>query len=272
MSSLGSALLALAFLAAIAAAALALAGRNGDRRCVDLSRRAVYAFCGLAHRLRRDHRDRLRRQRLLLQHRRRALLDRDAGLLQAGGDVVEPGGLAAALGLGALDRLQRRPLRDPGQAARARPLGDRGDDGRRRLLHRPDAVRARRQPLRRQPRPDAGRRHRPQPAAAAPEHDDPPADALLGLRLAHRALRLRDRRPRHPPPRRRMDPLHPPLRPDRLGLPRLRPPARRPLVLHRARLGRLLGLGPGRERGADAVADRSPPSCTRSWSRRSGGC
>src|SRR5215218_6008821 len=50
--------------------------------------------------------------------------------------------------------------------------------------------------------------------------------------------------------------IHPPLRPDRLDLPRLRPPARRPLVLHRARLGRLLGLGPGRERGADAVAAR----------------
>ncbi len=45
MASLGSALLALAFLAAILAAALALAGRNGDRRRVDLSRRTVYAFC-----------------------------------------------------------------------------------------------------------------------------------------------------------------------------------------------------------------------------------
>jgi cytochrome c-type biogenesis protein CcmF len=47
MPSLGSALLALAFLAALAAAALALAGRHGDRRRVDLSRRAVYLFCGL---------------------------------------------------------------------------------------------------------------------------------------------------------------------------------------------------------------------------------
>jgi cytochrome c-type biogenesis protein CcmF len=47
MASLGSALLALAFLAALAAAALALGGRNGDRRRVDLSRRTVYAFCGL---------------------------------------------------------------------------------------------------------------------------------------------------------------------------------------------------------------------------------
>jgi cytochrome c-type biogenesis protein CcmF len=47
MPSLGSALLALAFLAALAAAALALAGRNGDRRRIDLSRRTVYAFCAL---------------------------------------------------------------------------------------------------------------------------------------------------------------------------------------------------------------------------------
>jgi cytochrome c-type biogenesis protein CcmF len=46
-ASLGSVLLALAFLAAVLAAALALAGRNGDRRRVELSRRTVYAFCGL---------------------------------------------------------------------------------------------------------------------------------------------------------------------------------------------------------------------------------
>jgi cytochrome c-type biogenesis protein CcmF len=47
MPSLGSALLALAFVTSLAAAALALAGRNGDRRRIDLSRRTVYAFCGL---------------------------------------------------------------------------------------------------------------------------------------------------------------------------------------------------------------------------------
>jgi cytochrome c-type biogenesis protein CcmF len=47
MPSLGSALLALAFLTAVLAAALALAGRGGDRRRIDLSRRSVYAFCAL---------------------------------------------------------------------------------------------------------------------------------------------------------------------------------------------------------------------------------
>jgi len=44
MASLGSALLALAFLTAVAAAAVALLGRNGERRWVDASRRAVYAL------------------------------------------------------------------------------------------------------------------------------------------------------------------------------------------------------------------------------------
>ncbi len=47
MPSLGSALLALSFLTAVAAAALALAGRKGERRWIDRSRRSVYAFCGL---------------------------------------------------------------------------------------------------------------------------------------------------------------------------------------------------------------------------------
>jgi cytochrome c-type biogenesis protein CcmF len=46
-ASLGSAALALAFLTTIFAAAAALSGRRGDRRRVDLSRRAVYAACAL---------------------------------------------------------------------------------------------------------------------------------------------------------------------------------------------------------------------------------
>jgi len=45
--SLGSAALALAFLAALAAAGMALAGARGERRWVDASRRAVYALCAL---------------------------------------------------------------------------------------------------------------------------------------------------------------------------------------------------------------------------------
>jgi cytochrome c-type biogenesis protein CcmF len=46
-AGLGSAALALAFLAALGAAGLALAGARGERRLVDASRRAVYALCGL---------------------------------------------------------------------------------------------------------------------------------------------------------------------------------------------------------------------------------
>jgi cytochrome c-type biogenesis protein CcmF len=47
VASLGSAVLALAFLTTIFAAAAALTGRKGDRRRVELSRRAVYAACAL---------------------------------------------------------------------------------------------------------------------------------------------------------------------------------------------------------------------------------
>ena len=47
MASLGSALLGLALFAALAAGALALAGRNGDERWLQFSRRTVYAFCAL---------------------------------------------------------------------------------------------------------------------------------------------------------------------------------------------------------------------------------
>jgi cytochrome c-type biogenesis protein CcmF len=46
-ASLGSAALALAFLTALLAAATALLGSRGEQRWVDLSRRAVYALCGL---------------------------------------------------------------------------------------------------------------------------------------------------------------------------------------------------------------------------------
>ncbi len=47
MASLGSVLLALAFVAAVGAGVFALLGRNGDERRVEISRRIVYAFCGL---------------------------------------------------------------------------------------------------------------------------------------------------------------------------------------------------------------------------------
>ena len=42
--------------------------------------------------------------------------------------------------------------------------------------------------------PGAGRRRRPRPAAALPDDDDPPADALLGLHAVHDPVRVRGRR------------------------------------------------------------------------------
>ncbi|HET8815604.1 MAG TPA: cytochrome c-type biogenesis CcmF C-terminal domain-containing protein [Solirubrobacterales bacterium] len=47
MTSLGGALLALAFLAALIAGGLALSGRHGDERRLRFARRAVYTFCAL---------------------------------------------------------------------------------------------------------------------------------------------------------------------------------------------------------------------------------
>ena len=57
------------------------------------------------------------------------------------------------------------------------------------------------------------------PLLPPPGDGDPPADALLGLRLLHDPVRVRDRRADHPPPRRELDPLDPPLRARRLALP-----------------------------------------------------
>ncbi len=102
----------------------------------------------------------------------------------------------------------------------------------------------------------AGRGRRPGPAAAPHDDDGPSADAVLGLHADDGAVRVRGRRPDQRTAERRMDPGHPPLRARRLAMPRRRHPARRALVLHRAGLGWLLGLGSGRERRPDAVAVR----------------
>ncbi len=113
MPSLGSALLALAFLTAVAAAVIALLGRNGERRWIDLSRRIVYAFfalvtaCVVIIEIAFAGDD--FSFNIVAEHSSIETPD----LLQAGGDVVEPGGLAAALGLGALDRLRPPPSTRP---------------------------------------------------------------------------------------------------------------------------------------------------------------
>ena len=135
-------------------------------------------------------------------------------------------------------------------------------DAARRVLRRADAVRARRAPLH-PALTRAGRRRGPEPAAPAPGDDDPPADALLGLRRLRGAVRVRVRRRSSTRPARHgLAPHHAALDAVRLDLPLGRHPARRPLGLRGARLGRLLGLGPGRERLVHAVA-APPPTCTR---------
>ena len=108
------------------------------------------------------------------------------------------------------------------------------------------------------------RRRRAEPAAPAPGDDDPPAHAL------HRAHGLRRCRSRSPSPRCVTGELGTHLVPDHAALDALpvalpvdRHHARRALGLRGARLGRLLGLGSGRERLLHALAARPPPICTR---------
>ena len=262
MNALGAAALAAALLTSIYAVVAALIGaRTGDRRWVDSSRRAYYAIFGLLL--------------VAVVALEAAFLRSDFSLeLVAGNSSTttptlykvtamwgEPGWLAAALGVRALDRRLGGALRDAQQPPRAGAVGDGGDGRRRHLLPRPDdgrnAVPERRDLPVRDARgsPGAARGRRPESPAASPGDGDPPADALLGIRLLHGPVRVRDRRADHPASRRQLDPLDPALRADRLGLPLDRTGARRALVLQRARLGRLLGLGSGRERGPAAVAD-----------------
>ena len=91
--------------------------------------------------------------------------------------------------------------------------------------------------------PAPGGGQRAEPAAAPPGDDVPPADALHGLCGLHDPVRVCDRRPDHPPHRRRLDPRHAPVCADRLELPGLRDPARRALVVRRARAGAATGRG-----------------------------
>ena len=100
------------------------------------------------------------------------------------------------------------------------------------------------------------RRQRPQSPAPISRDGDPSAHALPGLRGLLGSLRLRARRAHDALPRRKMDQDHARLDHGHLALPHLRHLPRHALGLRRARLGRLLGLGPGRERQLHALAHR----------------
>ena len=191
---------------------------------------------------------------LQLPGRRRPVLADDALVLPDRRGVGDAGGLAAALAAAALRRLEPRRalacaarLRDVTPYATAVLLGLGAFFAGAARLHGL-AVRARR-------RRPAGR-PRAQPAAAPPERAQPPDLPLRRLHAVRGPVRVRDRRADRAPRRRRVDPRDALLHARRLAAARHRHPARRALVLRRARLGRLLGLGPGRERLAAAVADR----------------
>ena len=110
-------------------------------------------------------------------------------------------------------------------------------------------------------RPAASRRRRrprPQPAAAGPGHGDPPADALHGLRRPLGRVLVRRRGADRRQPRRDLGALDAAVDDRGVDLPHHRHRARQRLGLLRARLGRLVVLGPGRERLVHAVAGRAP--------------
>ncbi len=102
----------------------------------------------------------------------------------------------------------------------------------------------------------AARRQRPEPAAAGPRPRLPSAVPLPRLRRALDGLFLRHRRADRGPGRRRLGALGAALDAARLGVPDHRHRHGLDLGLLRARLGRLVVLGPGRERQLHALADR----------------
>ena len=105
--------------------------------------------------------------------------------------------------------------------------------------------------------PDGARRRRGAESAAAELlHGDSSAIALHGIRRDDDPVRVRHRGARHRPPRRLVAARRPPLDDVRLAVSVVRPHPRHDLGVRRARVGRLLGVGSGRERGAPAVVHR----------------
>ncbi len=100
---------------------------------------------------------------------------------------------------------------------------------------------------------DAGRGPRAQSAAPEPVHGHPPAVALYGLRRHDHPVRVRHGGADHRIPRRLVAAGRPALDDGELAVPDLRPDARHDLGLRGAGMGRLLGLGSGRERGPPAM-------------------
>ena len=197
-------------------------------------------------------------ERLLVRLRRPAHEPRAADRLHDLRVLGRPGGVAAALAPDPDRLLDRRPAREPPPSARPRRLGDARARRGHRLLRLP--ARRGRDPVR-----DSGgaaRRERPQSEPAEPVHDGAPAAALPRLRRAHGAVRVRDGGAARAPHGRALDRRHTPLDARRVDGARRGTATGRALGLRGGRLGRLLRLGPRRERGADALARRDRVSRT----------
>ena len=215
--------------------------RRGRRDWVDSGRRAVYALAAILTRRDGDPRGRLHSQRLRLQHGRRTTSSTTTPLLYRAAALwsSQEGSLLLWVWLLSIWSsvaifITRNRLRDVVPYATSVLLGFGAFFTT--LLVFLDSPFA-------QTQPGARRRGGARSAAAQPEHADPSADALLGLHVLHDPVRVRGRRADRAPRRRRLDPRDPPLRARLVAVPRHRRPARRALVLLRARLGRLLGLG-----------------------------
>ena len=189
----------------------------------------------------------------LRRQRRRQLAFGQAADLQDLRRVGQPRGLDAAVGADpvAVRRrgrdLRRQPARHPAQPRARRPGADR------RRLPRLPAVHL--EPLRAR-LARAARRQRPQSAAAGSRPRLPSAAALSRLCRLLGDLCLRHRRPARGPRRCRLGALGAAVDARRLVLPHARHRARQLVGLLHPGLGRLLVLGSGRERLADAVARR----------------
>ena len=140
-----------------------------------------------------------------------------------------------------------------GQAVpRASAVRHRDAHGDRPLLLRAHGVR--REPVRDERRRRARRRRGAEPAAPELLDGHPPAVPLHGLRRVLGPVRVRRRGAGHRAARPRVDRRQPQVDALRVDVPRHRQHARHALGVRGARLGRLLGVGPGRERGVHAVS------------------
>ena len=172
--------------------------------------------------------------------------------------VVGTGGVHPAVGAHPRRGLDRLRLAVPPSGRRPRdPLGLPRPLRGLRLLLRADG-RAR-QPVRHRSRSDAGPRAELAPPGQ-PAGGHPPAAPLCRVRGLHRPVRVRDRHAGHGSGGGPLADRVPPLDPGRVHLPLRRHRAGRLVVLPGAGLGRVLGLGPGRERRPAPLAlrDRLP--------------